>query len=184
MDHIVDREVFAECALLGAAVIAAQRVEFLLYGLVSHFSASSDSRDRRLRGLDPDKFLRGDVEDLKATLGLLVREFRDKLLITTDELLDFVNNRNLIAHNYWRLTLANLPDGPHLADPQRFLATFIGECSHWEGVLRGILALAQKEAARRWGEEVMLDANELAWVAEYERNVERYLERWVGSNDP
>ena len=31
-----NEDVLRECATLGAAVLAAQRVEFLLYGLVAH----------------------------------------------------------------------------------------------------------------------------------------------------
>ena len=172
-----DPDGLAEYSRLGAAVIGAQRVEFVLYGLVSHLAQSPDHNSRRFRGLDPDKFLRGDVEDLKATLGQLVHEFGDELLITTDELSEFVVNRNLIVHDYWRLTGAKIQGGARLDDPQRFLEKFAEQCSHWERVLRGLLALARKEAGRRFGEEIVLDENEIAWVADYERNVARHLER-------
>ena len=81
--------------------------------------------------------MRGDVEDLKATLGQLVREFGDQLLLTTEDLDSFIKDRNLIAHNYYRLTEAHIEGGQRLEDPEMFLMEFTKKCTHWEKVLRG-----------------------------------------------
>ena len=158
-------------------MIGAQRVEFLLYGLAAHLAESSGHSNRMFRDLDPDKFLRGDVENLKATLGRLVSEFGDNLLITTEDLWDFVEKRNLIVHNYWRLARAKIQNGPRLAEPERFLEEFSEQCSHWERVLRGLLALMRREQGRQSGEEIRLDEHEMAWAAEYERTVAIHLGR-------
>ena len=114
MARVNSDEVIQECALVGAAIIAAQRVEFLLYGVISHLAGLPEHQNSRFRTLDPEKFLRGDAKDLKATLGQLVEWFGDKLLLTTEDLDKFVKDRNLIAHNYFRLTKARIKGGDAL----------------------------------------------------------------------
>ena len=64
-----NEEILQECATLGAAVLAAQRVEFFLYGLVAHVKPELKWNDKRFRHLTPERFLRGDPSDLHATLG-------------------------------------------------------------------------------------------------------------------
>ncbi len=120
--------------------------------------------------------MRGDVENLRTTLGQLVQEFGDKLLITSDELIDFVAHRNLIAHNYWRLTGAKIPGGARLDDPQRFLEEFATQCSYWESVLRGLLALMRRETGISLGQELKLSETDAAYVVEYERHAAKHLE--------
>ncbi|MEY4520305.1 MAG: hypothetical protein RLZZ499_2905 [Cyanobacteriota bacterium] len=94
-----------EYILLGAAIISAQKLEFALYGIVSHLSHLPEARkEKRFRELTPEEFLRGDMEDLKATLGQISTAFGDTLLMSNEELNQFIKDRNLIAHNYWRLT--------------------------------------------------------------------------------
>jgi len=73
-------------ALLGAAMLSAQKLEFALYGIVSYLSHTPEAqKEKRFRDLTPEKFLRGNVEDLKATLGQLETAFGEKLLISTDD---------------------------------------------------------------------------------------------------
>ena len=100
------------------------------------------------------------MEDLKATLGQLVREFGDKLLLTTEDLDKFVKDRNLIAHNYLRLTKAHIKGGRHLEDPERFLMDFTKKCSYWEKVLRGLIAVMKQAAAKKLGQEAILSEEE------------------------
>ena len=120
-DENLDLGNVSEVALVGMAIICAQRVEFLLYGLGSHLVYLPDYRGRRFRDLDPEMFLRGNPSDLKETLGGLVQAFGDKLLLNEQEIRQFIDDRNLIAHNYWRLTKANLSGGDRLNNPREFL---------------------------------------------------------------
>ena len=100
-------EVLRECATIGAAVLAAQRIEFLLYGLIAHVKPELKGR----RPLTPESFLRGDVSDLRATLGQLAKAYGTKFLLSADDLETFIKNRNLIVHDYWRLCKARIRDG-------------------------------------------------------------------------
>ena len=59
------------------AILASQRVEFLPYGLISHLNERARSEIKTFGNLDPESFLRGDVKDLKATLGQLVKGYGD-----------------------------------------------------------------------------------------------------------
>ena len=44
-------EVLRECATVGAAVLAAQRIEFLLYGIIAHVKPELKGRDKKFRHL-------------------------------------------------------------------------------------------------------------------------------------
>ena len=164
-----------EFALLGRALIGAQRVEFLLYGLGSHLVYLPDYDNKRYRELNPEMFLRVDPDDLKETLGGLVRAFGDKLLLNKAEISQFVDDRNLIAHNYWRLTKADIEGGKRLDNPLEFLERFIEKCDHWEKILKGILALARQRAAAREGEILKLSADEVDNAEYYRKHVESRL---------
>lgn len=57
-----------ECALLGAAILSAQKLEFTLYGIVAHLSHLPEAqKEKRFRDLTPERFLRGNIEDLRAS---------------------------------------------------------------------------------------------------------------------
>ena len=170
MVSVANDEEVRECAMVGAAILGAQRVEFLLCGVVSHLAEVHRDGSIQFRSLDPEKFLRGDLDDLRATLGYLVREFGDKLLLNTADLESFVNDRNLIAHNYWRLTKANLRGAQHLQDPEGFLTGFAERCGYWERVLRGLVAVMKRENARKLGEDTNLSEDEHTYIGHYERN--------------
>ena len=62
-------EILLECAAVGAAILAAQRIEFLLYGLMAHVKPELKSGDKKFRDLTPEGFVRGDPAELRATLG-------------------------------------------------------------------------------------------------------------------
>lgn len=139
-----------ECALLGAAILSAQKLDFALYGIVSHLSHLPEAqKEKRFRNLTPEKFLRGNAEDLRATFGQLETAFVEKLLISTDELKKFISDRNLIAHNYWRLTKSNVKDGDRLSDPEAFLKEFLVRCDQWAGIIRGLLYVLMEAAAEK-----------------------------------
>ena len=100
-----------EILLIGSAVYGAQKLEFALYGIAAHAAhTEAAKKKRRFRELDPERFLRGDPEDLKATLGEIVQTFGDAFLIKTAELEQWVRDRNLIVHDYFR-TFVSPPRG-------------------------------------------------------------------------
>lgn len=136
-----------ETFVVGAAVLASQRVEFLLYGLIAHVKDKIKNEDKVFQGLTPENFLRGDPAALRATLGQLVRAFGDILPLTTKELKQFVEDRNLIVHNYWRLTKSGIRDGAHLENPLGFVIRFLNQCARWEEILKGILAYLRLSSA-------------------------------------
>lgn len=139
-----------ECTLLGASLLGAQKFEFSLYGIVSHLShAYEGKKDKRFSELNAEKFLRGPVEDLKLTLGQLENAFGEKLLLRNNELIKFIEDRNLIAHNYWRLTKTNIDGGEKLKEPELFLKTFIENCDYWQTVLNGYLWLLKDAFAKK-----------------------------------
>jgi hypothetical protein len=150
-----------ECALLGASLLSAQKFEFALYGIISHLSHLPEAqKEKRFRDLTPEKFLRGNVEDLKATLGQLEVAFGSRLLISTDELKAFINDRNLIAHNYWRLTKSKIRESEKLADPESFLRGFLERCDQWASIIRGLLYVFMEAAARKENRLSELSFNE------------------------
>ncbi len=154
-------ELIDECALLGAAILSAQKLEFALYGIVAHLSHLPEAqKEKRFRDLTPEKFLRGNVDDLKATLGQLETAFSEKLLISTSDLKDFVRDRNLIAHNYWRLTKSNINGGEKLTDPEAFLRRFLARCDQWASIVRGLLWVLMRATAEKEGRLSELNFNE------------------------
>ena len=120
-------------------------------------------------------FLEGNPKDLKETLGGLIQAFGDNLLLDEEEIRQFVGDRNLIVHNYWRLTKANLRGEYRLDNPEDFLVRFIEQCLHWGKALKGLLALARQEAPTRKGEELVPSADEVGSAEYYRRQVETYL---------
>lgn len=163
-----------ECALVGAAVLSAQKFEFALYGIVSHLSHLSEAKnEKRFRNLTPEGFLRGNAEEFKATLGQLARGFGDKLLLNTRELEKFVDDRNLIAHNYWRLTKSNIAGSEKLADPEGFLRNFLVRCDRWASIARGLVCLLMQGAADKEGRgsEINFDEQQLVDITAYRNHV-------------
>jgi len=171
-------DIIDECALLGASLLAAQKFEFALYGIISHLSHLPEAqKEKRFRELTPEKFLRGSPEDLKATLGQLETAFGDKLLLSTDELRGFIRDRNLIAHNYWRLTRSNIKDAEKLENPNSFLRSFLERCEHWTTITRGLLYVFMKASAEKQNRTSEINFNEQqeSDIAAYYGHVAKHL---------
>ena len=176
-----NEDVLREYATLGAAVLAAQRVEFLLYGLVAHVKPELKRTDKRFSELTPESFLRGDLSQLRVTLGQLAKAYGHRFLLSTDELEAFVNNRNLIAHDYWRLSKASIRDGATLENPIELLRGFIQECQRWEEILRGLMAHMKLSVAVDIGgeQEVSLTTQDLKDMDRYQQHVRAQLLRSI-----
>lgn len=167
-----------EWTLLGASLIAAQKVEFVLYGIVSHVTHLPEGqKDKRFRNLTPEKFLRGSRNDLKATLGQLEATFGQRLLLSTDELTKFIQDRNLIAHNYWRLTRSKVKEAEKLENPEAFLRDFLERCEKWETVGKGLLYVLMEAAAKKENRlsEINFNEQQKREVAAYNAHAAKHL---------
>ncbi len=133
--------------------------------------------DRRFRKLTPEKFLRGDPKNLKATLGQLVEQFGDAFLIKTPDLIDFYEQRNLLAHGFYRAFHLNIRGAPVRKAPKDFLRAFISDAVRWTSVLRGLLAELKIAAAIKEGREseVVTTDTELECIKMYREHAQRHL---------
>lgn len=157
--------------MLGVAIYEVQAFEFGLYGLASHCSHLPEAQSqKRLRELDPEKFLRGDISDLKATLGQIVKVFGESFLIACVELDHFIGKRNNIAHNIWRFTNSNLQPSP-IDDVKRYLKEFIAETKTWRTIIRGLITQMRVAAA-----EVEGRTDELSLSEDDKRCIDVFLE--------
>jgi hypothetical protein len=143
-----------EMALLGTAVLLAQKFEFALYGITACLAHLPEAQqEKRFRDLKPEAFLRGDPSDFKATLGQLAGRFGKPLLLASNELDQLVADRNLIAHNYWRTFHANIGGAGGRQDAGPFLTRFIALADHLLKVVSGLLTRLRIEAAVKEGRE-------------------------------
>ena len=150
-----------EMALLGTAVLLAQKFEFAFYGIVAHLSHPAEAQqEKRFRELKPDAFLRGDPSDLKATLGQLAARFGKPLLLASNELDQLVADRNLIAHNYWRKFHTDIEGVGRRQDAEQFLTRFISLANHLLKVVSGLLTRLRIEAALKEGREAKITLGE------------------------
>jgi len=170
-------DLIEECGLLGGCLMAVQKIEFILYGIASHLSHLPEAKEKRFRQLTPEKFLRGDPSELKATLGQIERVFGEKLHISSSELNEFIEQRNLIAHNYYRLTKIQIAGTKSLENPEEFLRKFLVQCTYWENVLSGLLNLMLVNAAKNENRECKINLSELqkSTMAAYYAHIEKRL---------
>ena len=162
-------DINVECQLLGACLLGAQKVEFSFYGIAAHLSHLPEAKEKRFRELTPELFLRGDPKDLKSTLGQIEKVFGKKLNISCDELTEFINSRNLIAHNYYRMSRKGIRDAHQLDNPELFLREFLEECKYWERILNGLLYIMMEGLAERDGRtnEITIDSQQRADMKAY-----------------
>ena len=121
-----------EHALLGAALLAAQKVEYSLYTVIAQLvSTDSNAHERQAIELNIDTFLKGNSNELSLILDLYYQVFGSKIPLAKQEVSDFVFNRNLISRNYWRATGADVKGGEKLGNPELYLSEFITKCDVW-----------------------------------------------------
>ncbi len=142
-----------EMAYIGTATYIAQKVEFALYGIVAHLSHLPEAQsDRRFKNLSGEKFLRGDITELKITLGQMESVFGKRLLIDSNAFIQFCEDRNLIIHNYYRLFHTNIQNGSKLdIDSIDFLLDFINRGERWLSIVRGLVVVMKEAAAEKEG---------------------------------
>jgi hypothetical protein len=160
-----------EMALLGVAVLAAQKFEFALYGIIAHLSHLPEvKKEKRFRDLTPEKFLRGDIKYLKATLGQLGLAFGGLLMLNPNELKSYIDDRNLISHNYWRKTRSNIKGTVNLTNPEVFLNNFIASSDQWISIINGLLNMVINAAAEKEGRlsEINFSLQQKNDIAAYE----------------
>lgn len=117
-------EILQDCATVGAATLAAQRIEFLVCGLIAHVKPELKQVDKRFLDLTPEGSLCGDPAEMHAMLGQLARAFGPKFLYSND-LEALVRAGSLIVHDYGRMSSARIRDGRRLKWP----AGVLGEIS-------------------------------------------------------
>lgn len=165
--RIGTRELGDEMMLLGGAMLAAQKLEFALYGMASFIQ----KKKGKFKELTPEEFLRGDGTKTRETLGTIVSEFSSQFSLDGEELTKLVSDRNLIAHNYWRMTKANISGGRRLENPEDFLFHFTVRCEKWIRLCQGWIAIAMGAVAER--EERL---NEIETTLQSKLNVQAYLQ--------
>lgn len=166
----------AEFTLLGCAVFQAQRIEFALYGIVAHLNDQPEfNRSGKFRNLTAEQFLRGDFTSLRATLGDL-KTFAGRLLLTSPEFEEFISDRNLIVHNYFR-QFHTVYGSADVDDGCRFLASFLESGRTLEQVLKGLLVVLREAVATETGRTsdlVLSDADQIN-RARYLQYVEAHM---------
>ena len=126
----------SDLALLGSALIEAQKVEFSLYQVITQLTAEhSCEKEKKVLSITPEAFLKGSPKELELTLSLYEQVFGDKLPLKANEIKDLVSYRNLISNNFWRVTGADVKGGEKLANPNAYLQSFLAKCELWTTIL-------------------------------------------------
>lgn len=150
--------------LLGLSIYISQLFEFGLTGIVSHMSHLPEARGQFSK-LTPEVFLSPDPKKkahLKATLGQICRQFGDRLLLSGEELDEFVANRNLIVHNFCR-EVNPIRGAAGIPNPNGFLRQFVESGMRYNAAMRGLLSHLVEAAAIKEGrlEEFSITENDI-----------------------
>lgn len=150
--------------LLGIALYCGQKIEFCLYGIASNLSHLPEvKKDKRLC-ITPDVFFSSEPEARKlrrATLGQIAAAIGERLLISGAELDAFVDDRNRIAHEFWR-GVRQLRGVTAIPNPDAFLEDFITRAQKLDTALQGFLSHIREAAAvkeDRLGEFTLSEAD-------------------------
>lgn len=142
-----------EYSLLGIAVVYAQRVEFAIYGLAAHFPNSADKLlKKRLASTTPEDFLRGDVSKLTITLGQLAKGFGPAIGLEEERLDRYIEDRNIVAHSFYRLFHMDIPGVTKRENPAEWLRLFIANSARLERDLRMLMYEIRVQGARASGD--------------------------------
>ncbi|MFM2588802.1 glucosamine-6-phosphate deaminase [Vibrio sp. TBV020] len=120
-------------SLLGAALIATQKVDFLLYRVIQPICKTHLSSEvKPLANKTSDQFLQGTMKELKPVLSTLEETCSEQMPLTASELSDFIYKRNLITHQFWQVTEADIKGSEKIANPEDFLRNLLTECEAWQ----------------------------------------------------
>lgn len=152
--------------LLGMALFYAQKFEFGLYGIASHFSHLPEAKkDKRFANLTPNDFLSSDPEKKvlrKATLGQVCALFGQRLILSGEELDQLVVDRNFIVHDFWR-NVTLIRGVVNMANPNDFLRDFIMKVERFNSGIQGLISHMREAAAQKEGrlDEIVLNDTDI-----------------------
>ena len=130
-----EQHVSNEHALLGASLLASQKVELALFTVISKLTKALSKEQQQSLGLDLDTFLRETSSEQASTLNLYEQTFGEQLPLKTNELNDFIYHRNLVTRGFWRVTGADVKGGEKLANPELYLKEFLAKWEYWQVML-------------------------------------------------
>ncbi|ROO70161.1 hypothetical protein EDB69_2942 [Vibrio crassostreae] len=130
-----EQHVSNEHALLGASLLASQKVELALFTVISKLTKALSKEQQQSLDLDLDTFLRETSSEQASTLSLYEQTFGEQLPLKTNELNDFIYHRNLVTRGFWRVTGADVKGGEKLANPELYLKEFLAKCEYWQVML-------------------------------------------------
>lgn len=119
-------------SLLGAALIAIQKVECELYNSLQPLCKQSLCKNIQALGkMTSNQFLKGTTTEIQPTLLSLQHELTDNLPMPIKEISQFIYKRNLITHHFWQLTDAQIKGTEKLSQPVMFLKDLLDQCDEW-----------------------------------------------------
>ncbi|MBO7911298.1 hypothetical protein CWO04_03825 [Vibrio splendidus] len=128
-----EQHISNEHALLGASLLASQKVELALFSVISKLAkALPKEQQQQSLGLDLDTFLREKPSEQASTLSLYEQTFGEQLPLKINEISDFIYHRNLVTRGFWRVTGADVKGGEKLANPELYLKEFLAKCEYWQ----------------------------------------------------
>ena len=131
-----EQHISNEHALLGASLLASQKVELALFSVISKLAkALPKEQQQQSLGLDLDTFLREKPSEQASMLSLYEQTFGEQLPLKANELNDFIYHRNLVTRGFWRVTGADVKGGEKLANPELYLKEFLAKCEYWQVML-------------------------------------------------
>lgn len=131
-----EQHISNEHALLGASLLASQKVELALFSVISKLAkALPKEQQQQSLGLDLDTFLREKPSEQASTLSLYEQTFGEQLPLKINEISDFIYHRNLVTRGFWRVTGADVKGGEKLANPELYLKEFLAKCEYWQVML-------------------------------------------------
>ncbi|WP_114635520.1 hypothetical protein [Vibrio splendidus] len=131
-----EQHISNEHALLGASLLASQKVELALFSVISKLAkALPKEQQQQSLGLDLDTFLREKPSEQASMLSLYEQTFGEQLPLKANELNDFIYHRNLVTRCFWRVTGADVKGGEKLANPELYLKEFLAKCEYWQVML-------------------------------------------------
>ncbi|MEZ8962086.1 MULTISPECIES: hypothetical protein [Vibrio] len=127
-----EQHISNEHALLGASLLASQKVEWALFSVISTLAKALPKEAQQSLDLDLATFLRDKPSEQDTMLTFYEHMFGAQLPLRKNELNDFIYHRNLVTRGFWQVTGANVKGGEKLANPELYLKEFLAKCEYWQ----------------------------------------------------